>query len=292
MPGKAQNRPRREPPFFSAQVSAARRFYLDLQPGARRRITVMSGGWECCRPDYDLRRKGFFWPIVEFVSRGEGSLAMAGRTWPLRPGTVFAYGPGVAHHIRASSATGMEKYFVAFEGGGEWLEECQILPWRVLQAEHPAQVRQVFDDLITHGLSDHANRARMCRVMLQYLLMKIAEGAAPPEPENPAAAETYRRCRQFIEEHYLSVRSLKEVADGCHVDAAYLCRLFKRFRRQSPFQYLQNLRMNRAAELLHEGRRSVKETAQELGFPDPYNFSRAFRRVFGVAPGQMLRRGE
>lgn len=281
-----------EPNYFSAQVSAARRFYLDLQSGARRRITVTSGGWECCRPDYEIRRGGFFRPIVEFVSRGAGSLELAGRTWPLRPGTVFVYGPGVPHHIRADPACGMEKYFVAFEGGGDWMEECQILPGRVLQAMHPGQVREVFDDLITHGLSDHANRARMCRVVLQYLLMKIAGGAVPGEPANTAAMETYQRCRLYIEEHFLRVRSLAEVAEGCHVDGAYLCRLFRRFRRQSPFQYLQTLKMNRAAELLQEGGRSVKEAAEELGFGDPYNFSRAFKRIFGVAPGHMLQRRE
>jgi len=279
-----------EPNYFSAQVSAARRFYLDLQSGARRRITVTSGGWECCRPDYEIRRSGFSWPIVEFVSRGEGSLTLAGKTWPLRPGTVFVYGPGLPHCIQADPVSGMEKYFVAFEGGGEWMAECQILPGSVLQAMHPGQVRQVFDDLITHGLSDHANRERMCRIALQYLLMKLADSAVPCGAAATAAAETYQRCRQYIEEHYLRVRSLEEVAAGCHVDSAYLCRLFKRFRRQSPFQYLQNLKMNRAVELLQEGERSVKQAAQELGFSDPYNFSRAFKRIFGIAPHHMLQR--
>ena len=288
---RSRNRPKPgEPNYFSAQVSEARRFYLDLQSGARRRVTVTSGGWECCRRDYEIRRSGFAWPIVEFVSRGEGSLVLFGRTWPLRPGTVFVYGPGVPHCIQASPASGMEKYFVSFEGGEEWMAECQILPGSVLQATHPEQIRQIFDDLMTHGLSDHANRARMCRIVLQYLLMKIADSAAPCGPANTAAAETYQRCRQYIEEHYLHVRSLEEVAAGCHVDSAYLCRLFKRFRRQTPFQYLQNLKMNRAVELLQDGQRSVKQAAQELGFGDPYNFSRAFKRIFGIAPHHMLKR--
>ena len=279
-----------EPTFFSAQVSDARRFYLELKPGARRQITVTSGGWERCRPDYEIARSGFSCPIIEFVARGAGMLTLAGKSYELRPGTIFVYGPGMHHQIRTSPAPPMEKYFVAFEGGTELLRECQILPGAVLQAMHPAQIQQICDDLIAHGRSDHANRTRMCQIALQYLVMKIADNAVPYGSANTAAAATYQRCRQFIEEHYLRVHSLAEVAAGCHVDSAYLCRLFKRFRRQTPFQYLQNLKMNRAVELLQDGERSVKQAAQELGFGDPYNFSRAFKRIFGIAPHHMLQR--
>ncbi|MEI6560702.1 MAG: AraC family transcriptional regulator [Verrucomicrobiota bacterium] len=280
-----------EPNYFSAQVSDAHRFYLELNPGARRQITVISGGWERCRSDYDMHRAGFSSPIIEFVARGVGTLTLEGKLYELRPGTIFVYGEGTAHQIRTSPDHAMEKYFVAFEGGAELLRECQIFPGAVLQATHPAQIHAVFDDLTAHGRSDHANRARMCQIALQYLIMKIADNAVPYGPANTAAVATYQRCRQFIEEHYLRVHTLAEVAAACHVDSAYLCRLFKRFRRQTPFQYLQNLKMNRAVELLQDGACSVKQTAQELGFSDPYNFSRAFKRVFGIAPRHMHMEG-
>lgn len=48
--------------------------------------------------------------------------------------------------------------------------------------------------------------------------------------------------------------------------------------------------MNHAADLLQNSQRMVKEVAEELGFSDPYNFSRAFKRVFRVYPGHLLRR--
>ena len=280
-----------EPNYFSTQVSGARRFYLELHPGARRQITVISGGWERCRPDYEIHRTGFSSLILDCVSRGSGTLTLAEKSYELRPGTIFFYGQGMEHQIRTNPEHAMEKYFVAFKGKSEILHECQILPGAVLQAMHPTQIHEVFEDLIAHGRSDHANRARMCQVALHYLLMKIACNAAPHAPESTVAVSTYQRCRAFIEEHYLQVHSLAEVASACHVDSAYLCRLFKRFRRQTPFQYLQNLKMNRAVELLQDGAYSVKQTAQELGFSDPYNFSRAFKRIFGIAPRHMHMEG-
>jgi AraC-like DNA-binding protein len=280
-------RPGAELNYFSTQVLESRRFYLEVTRRARRGITVTSGGWERCRPDYEINRSGFSTPILELVTRGAGTLTMGGREHALSPGSVFVYGPGVPHRIQVHPSPPMEKYFVAFDGAADLMQECHILPGTVLRAMHAEQVQPVFEDLIFHGLSDHGNRARMCQIVLQYLLMKLAANTLPAGQMGSASVATYHRCRQFIEEHYLEVHSLAEVASACHVDSAYLCRLFRKFRRQTPFEYLQNLKMNQAVELLRNGRYSVKQTAQELGFSDPYNFSRAFKRVFGIAPGKL-----
>ena len=278
-----------QPRYFSTQVSEARRFYLDLKPSARQGIAVCSGGWERCLPDYEVRRTGFSRWVIEFVARGAGTLTLRDTEHALLPGKLFVYGRGIPHRILASRKHGLTKYFVEFAGeeAGKLMRECGIEPGSALQVLHPDQIQGVFDDLITHGLSDHANRVRMCHVALQYLIMKIGD-LCVPDGQSGAAVATYQRCRRFIEEHCATVRSLREVADACHVDSAYLCRVFKRFRRQSPFQYLQHMQMNRAVDLMQNSGCSVKEAAEQLGFGDPYNFSRAFKRVFGISPRQML----
>ena len=280
----------RQPEYFSSQVAEARRFYLELNPAVTKHLTVISGGRERCRPDYDLSRPGFPFPTIEFVAYGTGELTLRNRSWKLQPGSVFFYGRGVPHRIRCTAGQSMIKYFVVFNGseGDRLLNECHILPGHATWISHPEQVQLVFDDLIRHGLSDSANRARMCRVALHYLIMKIDDLALPPGEMTTPALATYRRCRDFIETHFLRVRTLQEIADACHVDAAYLCRVFQRFGRESPFHYLQHLRMNRAADLLQNHKRRVKEVALELNFTDPYNFSRAFKRVFGVPPEHLI----
>jgi AraC-like DNA-binding protein len=44
------------------------------------------------------------------------------------------------------------------------------------------------------------------------------------------------------------------------------------------------MKMNHAAELITRANFSVKAAAVEVGFEDPYHFSRVFKRVHGVAP--------
>ena len=47
--------------------------------------------------------------------------------------------------------------------------------------------------------------------------------------------------------------------------------------------------MNRAAEMLLEDRLLIKEVAKQLGFSDPFQFSRAFKGVYGIPPKQLVR---
>lgn len=280
-----------EPRYFSAQVSQARRFFLDLNPISRRELTVVSGGCEHCLPDYEIKRGGFPFPTIEFVARGTGRLWLRDQEYALLPGTVFVYGRGLPHRIRSDAKNPLVKYFVAFTGptGRNVTDPFQLVPGRIVCVTHPEQIQQVFDDLIRHGRGDHPDRARMGTVALRYLMMKIGDVAVPYGENAGRAFATYQRCRQFIEEHYAELRGLQEVAAGCHVNLSYLCRLFQRFGRERPFRYLQHLRMNRAAELLQHSGRLVKEVADELGFSDPGNFSRAFQRTFGLPPERLRR---
>jgi AraC-like DNA-binding protein len=278
-----------EPRYFSAQVSAAQRFFLDLNPTRSREMVVVSGGCEHCRPDYEICRTGFPFVTVEFVARGAGRLSLAGKEYELIPGAIFVYGRNTPHSIHSDPDKPLVKYFCAFAGdaGRELMKECHLVTGGVVLVTHPEQIQQVFEDLIRHGRGDHPNRARMCIVVLQYLIMKIGDAALPyGETAGPAFA-TYQQCRRFIEEHYESVRSLNEVAEACHVNISYLCRLFQRFGRERPNRYLQHLRLSRAADLLQNSSRPVKDVAEALGFSDPFNFSRAFQRAFGLPPGRV-----
>ena len=64
----------------------------------------------------------------------------------------------------------------------------------------------------------------------------------------------------------------------------YLCRLFRRYDQQTPYQYLMRLKMNAAAERLQDPGALVKQVAAELGFGDPFHFSRVFKSIFGLSP--------
>jgi AraC-like DNA-binding protein len=275
------------PEFFSLQTTRARRFYLDLDPPRSQRLTVVCGGIEHCESDYRIRRSNFRYYSVEFVAGGEGSIRFRGNEQPLGAGSVFAYGPGIPHDIRCDPARPLVKCFVDFVGRAA--PDLMPLPGNLVRTSAPQRVLRLFEDLITAGQGNTPFSARLCACVLEQLLLTISETAVEPAVIGSAAFETYQRCRQYVDDHFLILRGLDELAGQCHIDSAYICRLFKRFDHQSPHQYLVRLKMLEAGRRLQVPGALVKQVSTELGFTDPFQFSRTFRRVIGMSPRSFSR---
>ena len=274
------------PEFFSRQVVEAHRFYLDSYPRSRQPLAVVCGGYEHCQRDYRINRADFPFYSVEFVARGKGKLTLAGRTHALGPGKVFAYGPHVPHVITTDPHDRLVKYFVDFTGpnASKMLRKYGPAPGTLVQVASPDVILRIFDDLVKNGETDSRYSPLLCATIVQQLILKIAETTVVEPVHTSAAFATYQACRDFMQKNCLAARGLHDIAEQCHVDTSYLCRLFKRFDNQSPYQYLMRLKMNVAAQRLQTSNALVKEVAYELGFADPFHFSRAFKKVFGIAP--------
>jgi AraC-like DNA-binding protein/quercetin dioxygenase-like cupin family protein len=277
---------RGSPEFFSPQVAFARRFYLDLNPPKRAALAVVCGGVEKSATNYLVRRSTFPYYSIEYVLRGQGTARLRHRTHQLRSGSVFSYGPGVAHEISGDPADPLVKYFVDFTGqkARRLLHACGLSPGTVDQVFPPTELQGVFEELIRSGSRRTRYSAELCSKWLECLVLKIADCQGPAEGTASLAFNTYQKCRQHIEEHFRELRNLDQVSVECRLNRAYLCRLFQRYDHQSPYQLLLQLKMNLAAELLLEPGVLVKQVAESSGFNDPFHFSRAFKTVIGLAP--------
>lgn len=281
-----KRKPAGAPAFFSAAVAEARRFYLDLNPARSHALSVVCGGLEHCTPDYSIRRNTFPFYSIEYVARGSGSVKLRGEAFTLAAGTIFSYGPGVPQEISGDPKSPLVKYFVDFSGSRavSLLKACKLPPGQVAQIHPPNALAALFDELIQSGLSLGRGNAELCVKLLECLALKIAAANGPRKGVETLAFATYQQCRQHIEQHCLKLRTLEQIAEECHADKAYLCRLFRRYDQQSPYQYLLRLKMNHAAERLQQTGVLVKQVAEETGFADPFHFSRVFRNVLGVSP--------
>jgi AraC-like DNA-binding protein len=277
------------PPFVSQQVTAARRFYLNLKPRTTRGLVVVCGGWEEVAPDYAIDRKTFPHPSLEFVAAGRGELFLDGQRHTLEPGVLYSYGPGISQRIRTSTDAPLGKYFVNFNGeqARRLLKECRLEPGTVTRVGSLTEIRTAFDTLIRYGATQHRFTARICALQLELLLLAVVRANQPGSPAARRALATFERCRALLDAQFLSLATLEQAAAACHVDVAYLCRLFRRFQGETPYRYLQRLQMQWAAERLHSSGRLVREIADELRI-DPFQFSRTFKRIHGVSPSVFL----
>ena len=237
-----------------------------------------------------MQRMTFPFLCVEFVAEGEGELELNGRRHRLQPGVAFSYLPDVPHTIRADPKSPMLKYYVDFAGveARRLLARSCLAGGAAVQLSATEEVSELFETLQRNGSGEGAMAQEICAALIPVLLLKITERAATHGAFESRALATYRRARQVITQQFRTLHNVDAAARACHLDPAYLCRLFQRFGHVSPYQFLTRLKMARAAELLLEGGFMVKEAAAELGFSDAFHFSRTFKRIYGIPPERFM----
>lgn len=278
------------PGFFSQHVREARYYYLNLTPTGRESLTVVCGGVEQCRPDYVMRRDDFRYVSVEFVAAGRGHLVLNGKAHALRPGVAFSYGPGMPHRITTDPDAPMTKYFVDFTGrqAGDLIRQCGWLQNGAMQVSDPLAIVDVYESLLRSAQTGSPQSGDICLLLLRLLLLRVAELGVDLLNADDRALQTYRRCRACIDTDFAALKTLTDIARACHLDHAYLCRLFRRFAGTTPYKYLMRHKMNHAAERLQHSNMLVKEVADELRFADAFHFSRCFKAVHGLAPQRFI----
>ena len=274
------------PAFISQQVTNSDYFFLDLNTTPSTNLSIACGGLERCSAEYDLERENFLYFAIEFVMSGRGEYTVEGQTYPLRAGSVFAYGPEDKHRIRCIDRNGMVKYFVDFHGKSA----KALLQSSLLSQDAPTQltrtrwIEMIFDMMIIAGNEPKQIAQAQCEHLLSLLLMRVASDSQVSLANTSPAYETYQQCREYIQNHYTILNTTSQVADACHLAPAYLSRLFKRFANEGAYQYLVRLKMQRAAELLVMKKQSIKVAALAIGYEDVILFSKSFKRIYGLSP--------
>ena len=88
----------------------------------------------------------------------------------------------------------------------------------------------------------------------------------------------------YIEDNYRNDISITEIARLCNVSESTFRRNFNRRFGMSPHDYIDNLKIQKAKELLDSGMYTVKEVADFLNFYDTSHFNKFFKRYCGITP--------
>lgn len=89
---------------------------------------------------------------------------------------------------------------------------------------------------------------------------------------------------RFMEEHYADTFNLDDIAELLNCSARSLQRVFKAQLAIGPIDYLIQIRIQKAQELLRQTNMGLKEVAEAVGYTDSYYFSRIFKKYTGASP--------
>lgn len=98
--------------------------------------------------------------------------------------------------------------------------------------------------------------------------------------------ERIKRMMTYIREHYRERISLEQIAEAASISERECLRCFQRNLNTTPFSYLLEYRIRRAAEELRETDRAVTEIAYDCGFGGSSYFAKTFKKQMECTPSQ------
>lgn len=155
-------------------------------------------------------------------------------------------------------------------------------------------VDKIFGDLLREYNTYRKHSYLFIKADLLKLLATIAsEYDARANHETDELFEKYREAIDktilYINQHYNEKIYLEEVCRIAMMSTSTFSYIFKQVTGKTFSEYVMNLRLNHAAELLRDTNTSLVEICEVCGFSDSNYFSRVFKKSYGVPPSQFRR---
>ncbi|MFH5186520.1 helix-turn-helix domain-containing protein [Paenibacillus sp. TAB 01] len=220
--------------------------------------------------------------VLFLVKQGTGCLTIDLQEYRLRKEAVHIALPGQTMGVLTESGAELELYVVSFDlfrdGAGE------IKPPH--QGEIPVypESQMVFLCDLMYGCWRHESglerfRGQSAFHELMYELIKNIR--LEPEMNSRSGLET---SRTFIENYYYDNLTIEQLARIAQISPKYYVDLFKKTYGKSAIDYLTEVRVNRAKQLMvHSGAR-LRDIAHQVGYNDEFYFSRKFKKEVGMSP--------
>ena len=155
------------------------------------------------------------------------------------------------------------------------------------------QLSAIFHKMLAqNGQDPYSEEYTECllKLLLLELLRKTgAEAAVSPLSVDHSENQIVDQAIQLISENLHKKMNLAELANLVHVSVPYLYKLFEEHLGTSPGKYIAKIRVEESKMLLREGKLTMGQIAERMGYSSPQQFSRQFHSICGFTPTQYLR---
>ncbi|WP_337100571.1 AraC family transcriptional regulator [Paenibacillus sp. YIM B09110] len=225
-----------------------------------------------------------------FICDGEGRIEIDGQAYSPVAGQLCHMPAHVRQSYSAVSDRPYKKYwchFTATMGGLDLFQWVDVPHLLTVPPDRRDELSALFGELAAlHGDSEWLARVREKAVLLEIIAFFLLE-SNPQLRIVPGRRDDIERLRQieaFIEANLSEALTLDQISKHVHLHPNYLVRYFNKHFAVSPLKYLNRKRMQHARTLLGTTRLSIKEVAEQVGFPDTNHFAKAFRKEMSCSP--------
>lgn len=169
-----------------------------------------------------------------------------------------------------------------------------IIPTNLIGVEADG-LRQIFEENL-HGIGMSGMRLKGClMIVIARILECYGTGTYKGEfltdsvgHEHAGNLVFLQSTIRYIQENLHRPIRIPELAEVAGMSEKYFIRYFKQALGVTPGQYMFQLRMNRARDLVYTQRYSMQQVASLSGYPDAYSFSKAFKKHYKVPPSKFV----
>lgn len=259
---------------------------MDLSFHAYRRSSEY---WDMTQPHFHAELEILF-PLTD-----GGSIFIDSTPYPLRKGCLFVMDAAMLHRSFSHEGTGYTRCVLHFPLADLQQLGIHTLPALLAEKGCCAQLTQeefalccsLFDQLLSPRNTLTAALLQTA-AFVRLMALVVDKWEALPLAPSPAADGVISAVVSYIRAHLDRELALDELAGRFYLSKSALCHRFKAATGFSVIDYVIHCRVQQARALLAAGC-SVQQAAEAVGFGDSAHFTRTFRRITGLTPGQFSR---
>lgn len=214
---------------------------------------------------------------------------------PLRSGAIMLYPPGCIHGCKLLSNSVYERYVFYFQKDAfqplnntpsllDFYDQpnrfCLFLPVEFENAMF--SLLSNLDRCMESQSPDGLILAYSYIIQLFYL---INQHATATEPETHMLPEVIVKVKQYVDENFLNLNNITEIADAFFYSREHVSRLFKECYNTNLSDYINTLKIRHSKQLLEAGS-SVTDACYQSGFRNMSTFTTIFRKQVYMTPSQ------
>jgi AraC-like DNA-binding protein len=145
---------------------------------------------------------------------------------------------------------------------------------------------------LLHALEDPVESQILAPLVLDELVFRLlrSDAAAFVRGAVREGDANIQQAMRYMREHATRPLSVEQIARHVGMSASHFAHRFSAVARLSPMRYLKQLRLEAARELMLGQRVRAGDAALQVGYESASHFTRDFKRAFGSAPGEYVRR--
>lgn len=169
----------------------------------------------------------------------------------------------------------------------QWIKTMQHLVQLLEAGVHPPMESgklKSMEDEIAHAIWA-SDDLPIIMEHLKQILSRFFQENEEVEPN-----DWFNDVEEYLQKYYITHISLTELSEKFNLNPTYLSYVFKSKKNKSPLDYLIELRVEEAKRIIKEYPRLLfKDIAEQVGYPDPYYFSKLFKQSTGLTPTEFKR---